>query len=319
MTDLLMQLEPDRSPPKEPEYDNQIEHSEQSTADHSPQSHAIAQLGQEALIHQTEQISVYFFRGDTASDMLQAIGRGRASTFAAIGAGSGNDIDLSPEDEYYHHLALWDRQKHCLIGAYRIGVLEEIIAAEGTSGIYLDHLFEIHPSFYSKLGNSLELSRSFILPSYQKSPRMLDLLWKGLGIVAKKLNIETMFGSVTISDTFSPLSQAILVDTLDTLHSAPEELRELIQAKYPFVAQTTTHTRATKAFADSGIGSLNKLILELEDNHRPIPPLIRYYLALGAKFLSFQVEPSFNNAIYCLLKVDLSAIPPRYKKRFLGE
>ncbi len=319
MTDLLTQLEPDRTPPSPPEFNENQEILQNNSKAQPVQNLAIAQLSADELIHQTQEISLYFFRGDTASDMLQAIGRGRAETFAAIGAGSGEDVDLSAEDTYYHHLALWDRQNHRLIGAYRIGVLEDIITSQGTSGIYLDHLFEIHKDFYVKLGNSLELSRSFILPSYQKSPRMLDLLWKGLGIVAKKLNIKTMFGSVTISNTFSPLSQAILVDTLDTLHSAPAELRELIKAKYPFIAQTTTHNHATKAYASSGIGSLNKLILELEDNHRPIPPLIRYYLALGAKFLSFQVEPSFNNAIYCLLKVDLNAIPPRYKKRFLGE
>jgi len=64
---------------------------------------------------------------------------------------------------------------------------------------------------------------------------------------------------------------------------------------------------------------MNKVILELEHDHRAIPPLIRYYISLGAKFLSFQVEESFNNAIYCLLKVDLQKLPKRYKKRFLGE
>jgi len=62
---------------------------------------------------------------------------------------------------------------------------------------------------------------------------------------------------------------------------------------------------------------LNPVITELENGQRVIPPLMRYYTSLGAKFLSFKVEPTFGNAIYCLLTVDLESLPPQYKKRFL--
>ncbi len=318
MIELLTQLEPDRSVPKQIKAPTVPEETANTEVLAPLTQQTLRALEQKHLTHQTDEISVFFFQGAEFPEMLQLIGRGRAKTFHAIGAGSGSNIDLSPEDQYYHHLVLWHRSSHQLTGAYRIGILSEIFEQYGADGVYLDHLFEIDPTFYKKLGSSLELSRSFILPEFQKSPRMLDLLWKGLGIVANQLNINSMFGSVTISDSFSPLSQAIIVNTLDTLHSASPELRALITAKYPFQPSTTTHSLATEAFATSGIGSLNKLILELEGQQRTIPPLIRYYLALGAKFLSFQTEPSFNNAIYCLLKVDLEKVPPRYKKRFLG-
>ena len=73
------------------------------------------------------------------------------------------------------------------------------------------------------------------------------------------------------------------------------------------------------AWSGMGLNRLNGVIQELEGGQRDIPPLIRYYASLGAKFLSFQVEESFNDAIYCLLRVDLQALPHRYKKRFLDE
>ena len=96
-----------------------------------------------------EKTSLFMFRGDRAPSLLNEIGRGRAVTFAAIGAGAGNEIDLSPEDEYYHHLVLWSHESNSLIGAYRIGFVNEVVKAHGVKGLYLDHVFDIDPGFYA--------------------------------------------------------------------------------------------------------------------------------------------------------------------------
>jgi hypothetical protein len=45
---------------------------------------------------------------------------------------------------------------------------------------------------------------------------------------------------------------------------------------------------------------------------------MRYYCGVGAKFLAFHVEASFADALYCLLRVDLHALPAAYRRRFLG-
>ena len=60
------------------------------------------------------------------------------------------------------------------------------------------------------------------------------------------------------------------------------------------------------------------MIERLEEGRRGIPPLMRYYCGLGAKFLAYHVEASFADALYCLLRVDLHAMPPAYRRRFLG-
>ena len=261
---------------------------------------------------------MFLFKGEQAPLLLEQVGRGRAVTFAAIGAGAGNEIDLSPEDQYYHHLVLWDRDNHALIGSYRIGMVQEVIKERGVEGLYLDHVFKIDPKFYDHQGRSMELSRSFILPQHQKNPQMLDLLWRGLGLAVQKMECETLFGSVTISASFSPLSQGILVDTLDRFYSEDPEMRKLVQARVPFQPSTKYHPLVSDAWEEDGLNRLNNYIEELEGNGQAIPPLIRYYVSLGAKFLSFHVEPSFNNAIYCLLSVSTSEMPKRYQKRFLG-
>ncbi len=278
----------------------------------------IAFLDREHCLFSSENIAVYMFKGKEAPAVLRLIGIGRAITFAAIGAGSGQEIDLAPEDKYYDHIMLWDKNFQCLIGAYRVGFTEEIINEHGTNGLYLDHVFNFKREYYELLGNAMELSRSFILPSYQKNPQMLDALWKGLAMAAVGKNCYTMYGSVTISDSFTPLSQAILVDTLDRYHSETQELRASVSSKHPYLPSTINHHLVTDAWAPFSINKLNSVIEYIEQDQRSIPPLIRYYIALGAKFLAFQVEESFSNAIYCLLKVDLKALPKRYKRRFLG-
>jgi len=262
-----------------------------------------------------ENFILFLFKGKQSPTLLREIGIGRAQTFAAIGAGAGNQIDLAPEDEYYHHLTIWDEQSQSVIGAYRIGFLQEIIAERGTSGVYLDHVFKIDADFYKHIGNAMELSRSYILPNYQKHPQLLDALWKGLAIISQKHDCHNMFGAVTISDTFSTLSQDVLVDTLDRFHSDSEELRSLIEEKYPYEYKGKYYPLISDAWRTDGINRLNTVIETIEHGEKSIPPLIRYYISLGAKFLAFNPEPSFNNAIYCLLRVDLSKIPQRFRKR----
>jgi len=144
------------------------------------------------------------------------------------------------------------------------------------------------------------------------------MLWRGLGLAVKKMECDTLFGSVTISASFSPLSQGILVDTLDRFYSDEPEIRDLVNARVPFQPQTKYHSLVSDAWREDGLNRLNTYIEELEGKGQAIPPLIRYYVSLGAKFLSFHVEPSFNDAIYCLLSVRISEIPKRYQKRFLG-
>ena len=266
-----------------------------------------------------DNLSLYLFQGHEAPEILNQIGIAREITFQAIGAGSGNAIDISKEDHYYHHLMLWDKNENSLVGAYRIGFTESIIADQGEQALYLNQIFEIKPEFHDVMGNAMELSRSFILPHYQKNPQMLDTLWKGLGLSAKAKQCFTLYGSVTISEAFTPLSKSILVGTLHHHHSDKSELRELVTAKQPFTSTTKHHHLTVNAWADLGVNRLNSLIEEVESNQRSIPPLIRYYVGLGAKFLSFHIEASFNDAIYCLLRVDLKQLPKRYKKRFLGD
>lgn len=259
-----------------------------------------------------------FVRGDEAPVLLHELGRIREITFRAAGQGTGNALDLSSEDSHYHHLLLWDREAQCLAGAYRVGIVQDILAAQGPQGLYLDHVFKIRPAFFHNIGPAFELSRSFVLPDYQRDNRALAALWKGLGTAAVRHGIRTFFGSVTISNAHHPATRAILVEHLRSNYADSPSMCRLIHPRNPFVPAAHHHTRIANAYLGEPLDRLAPLIDVLEEGRRSIPPLMRYYCSLGAKFLAYHVEPAFADALYCLLRVDLPSLPPAYRRRFVA-
>lgn len=264
-------------------------------------------------------IDVLLFRGDEAPALLQELGRCREITFRAAGQGVGLPCDVAKEDEYYHHLVLWHREKAELLGAYRLGFTRDIIARHGAEGLYLDHIFKFAGGFHERLGPAIELSRSFVMPGSQRDNQALALLWRGLGAAARRKQCPTFFGSVTISNDHHPASRALLVEHLQRNHADDESLRRLVRARQPFVPATRFHRMVGEAYFGHPIEALAPMIERLEAGQRGIPPLMRYYCSLGAKFLAYHVEPTFQDALYCLLRVDLNAIPEGYRRRFIGD
>jgi putative hemolysin len=278
-------------------------------------------LGESAKLFRSSdgEIDVLYFQGHRGPALVRELGRGRELTFREAGQGSGLACDVSSEDDYYHHLVLWHRLLKQVIGAYRLGITREILARHGPRGLYLDHVFAIAPEFYDAIGPSIELSRSFIRPEFQRDSRALALLWRGLGAVAVREACPTFFGSVTISSRHHPATRAILVEHLRRNHADSAALCQRVQARRPFEPTTTFHRLVGEAYAGAPLEALAPLVESLESEGRTIPPLMRYYCSLGAKFLAYHIEPTFQDALYCFLRVDLRAIPPGYRRRFLGE
>ncbi|MGZ3776830.1 MAG: lysophospholipid acyltransferase family protein, partial [Mucilaginibacter sp.] len=113
-------------------------------------------------------------------NIIREIGRLRELTFREIGEGTNKSTDLDEYDIYYHHLFIWDTEAKRVVGAYRIGLGDEIFYSMGKKGFYITELFKIKEQFMPVLRKSLELGRSFIRKEYQQKPLPLFLLWKGI-------------------------------------------------------------------------------------------------------------------------------------------
>lgn len=288
-------------------------------SDHLPPEIAALSRGSQHLFDQGPFTALLFQKAE-APHLFRELARQREIAFRASGQGGGGAVDVTPEDDYYHQLILWDRQKEHLVGAYRLGFTEEVIRDHGPGGLYLNHVFQIDPDFFRRIGAVIELTRSFVRPECQGDPLALASLWRGLGqVVAARPGITNLFGSVTIPATVSTASQGVLVDFLKEHHSDDPSLCALIRARAPFTAPGHAHRLVVRAHRGEAIESLRDAIRRPDGTLHRIPPLIRHYLSLHARFIDFHVERDFGNALYCLLRVDLRDAPRSHLRRFLGK
>lgn len=280
---------------------------------------ALLQSGPQRLLEQG-RFCVMMFQRHEAPALFHELTRLREITFRAAGQGSGAAVDVTLEDDYYHQLVLWDTEQQRLAGAYRLGFTEEVLQSRGQDALYLSHIFHIAADFFRQIGPAIELTRSFLHPDYQKEPLALALLWRGLGtVVAARPQIRSLFGSVTVPATVSDASRAVIVEHLRRHHSAEPALRSLIRPRAPFQAPGFAHRLMADAHAEDSIESLRDAIRGPDGSLRTIPPLIRHYLSMNARFIDYHVEREFGDALYCLLRVELSQAPLPHLKRFIGE
>ena len=54
---------------------------------------------------------------------------------------------------------------------------------------------------------------------------------------------------------------------------------------------------------------LDSIIEELEPKHFKVPILLRQYIKLSAKFISFNVDPAFSNVLDGFIILDLNDVP----------
>ncbi len=247
------------------------------------------------------------------------IGRLRELSFRGVGQGTGKARDLDRFDDYYDHLFSWDAQKNQIVGAYRVGRTDSIIAEYGVRGLYTYSLFDYSEVLFSRLGPSLELGRSFIVPSYQKSHFALLLLWKGIGrIISEDPRYRHLFGLVSVSGNYKSASQQLMLSYLLT-NKFLSEYSTLVRARNaPTLEGIPGVEKAKIRMMINNFDDLSKIISELEVGGRTVPVLIRQYLKLDGAFLGFNIDQDFNNTLDGLILVDLMKSDPKVLTRYLG-
>ncbi|WP_305041531.1 lysophospholipid acyltransferase family protein [Geoalkalibacter sp.] len=253
--------------------------------------------------------------------LLQEIGRLRELTFRGVGEGTGRALDLDRFDKFYSHLFLWNGQTRELVGAYRLGRSDHLLAEQGLAGLYTRTLFHYERSFLDQLGPALELGRSFVRPEYQKSYQPLMLLWKGIGrFVTEHPQYAVLFGPVSISSDYAPASRRLMAASLSRSCTLPE-LSRLVKARRPLRLK---HTRlpgcpnqATRELL-ANFDEIASVVADLEPEGRGVPVLLRQYLNLGGKILSFSLDEDFGDVLDGLILVDLRQTEMKTLERYCG-
>lgn len=248
--------------------------------------------------------------------IMEQIAIAREFTFRAVGEGTGLSKDSDHLDPHYLHLFLWDKAQRRIAGAYRVGLVDEIVAQHGVQGLYSRSLYKYDEAFISKLGSALEMGRSFIHPDYQRRPVSLNLLWRGIGkILVQMPRYHTLFGSVSISREYSDLARAVIADTLLSNFKAIE-FEQLVRPITP--QKIRNRVWSSEMLTElANIKMLGKLIGRC-DPGKALPVLLRHYLAVNGKLVCFNIHPNFNDSLEGLIIVDARKTDRKTLIRFLG-
>jgi putative hemolysin len=277
----------------------------------------VAALPEEAHLIASDDLHVYVARAHPIPKILREIGRLREVTFREVGEGTGREIDLDAFDAAYWHLFLWNRAGQEVVGAYRLGPTDEIIAASGTGGLYSASLFKYDPRLFEAMGPALEMGRSFIRTEHQKTYTGLMLLWKGIGeFVGRHPRYATLFGPVSISADYRSLSQRLIVAFLERNRKLTG-LADWVRPRNPFREARRPGTSLSPAHLGD-LEEVSSFISEIEADQKGVPILLKQYLRLDGRLLGYNVDPDFASVLDVLIVVDLRQTAPKALQRYMG-
>lgn len=275
----------------------------------------VERLPAENRLASSGELAVMWAEATRIPHLVREIGLRREETFRLAGEGTGRELDLDQFDASYLHLFIWNQNRQELVGAYRMGRIDRLLARGGLSALYTSTLFRYRVELFSRLGPALELGRSFIRSEYQRSFSALLLLWRGIGeFVVRHPDYRFLLGPVSISADYQHLSRAVMADFL-WRHMRHPSLAELVRPRRPF-RSPLRHRHAARGLRT--LDEVSTLIAHLEPDRKGVPVLLRQYLKLGACVLGLNVDPEFSNVLDALVLVDLARTEPRVLGRYLG-
>ena len=270
--------------------------------------------------NKTDGLQVYAAEAAQIPTILREISILREETFRAVEEGTGKSADTDSFDNDYLHIFLWDKSRHRVAGAYRLGRIDLLLQKDqGLKSVYNAAFFDFSPALLQRLNQGIELGRAFICADYQRRTAALDTLWMGIGhFLHEHPQYRYLYGTVSISQCYSPASRALILHYLQqhcmledeacraTAHTPPQRLK-LHHADVQLIKHSCTD-----------LALLSHAVKSLENNERSIPVLLRQYLKLGGKMLAFNEDAEFCNVLDCLVMVDLQDLPLRMKNRYLS-
>lgn len=279
----------------------------------------VGALRAEALLADHPEFAVYIARAGEIPNLLHEIGRQREITFRGVAEGTGKPLDLDRFDQHYLHLFCFHKVKRELVGAYRLGLSDEILRRYGVEGFYTSTLFQFQRRVLEQISPAIELGRSFVRPEYQRAYAPLLLLWKGIGqFVVRHPQYLRLFGPVSINNDYNSASRQLIAAFL-AANNAATGLAEGVKPRNPLAIRPprsmdlkacSTVVRDTDEISD--------LVAEIESDQKGVPILLKQYMKLGAKILGFNVDPDFGQCLDGLVLVDLTTADPRIIERFAG-
>jgi putative hemolysin len=204
--------------------------------------------------------------------------------------------DLCRFDEVCDHVVAIDLTSGAVVGAYRL--LRQEVAAQ-RFGFYSAAEFELGPLLarHPQL-RFLELGRSCVAEGY-RAKRTMETLWRGVWAYALAHGADVMFGCASLPG-IDPESHAAALAALASVAAEPE-----------WRVEPTASARRAARSPLAPVDARAAL--------RDLPPLVKGYLRLGARFApEAVVDEAFGTTdVFVVLRV--ADIQARYLQHFAPE
>ena len=266
-------------------------------------------------------MQIYLYQYQGSSPIFRELGRLREISFRAVGEGSGKRRDIDKYDMDYQHLVLWDSSQLELVGAYRLACAQDIIEKHGQKGLYTDSLFSYSDEMTPYFKAGIELGRSFVQPKYW-GRKSLDYLWNGIGAFINTYpQYRYLYGAVSVSNTLPEQAKAMLVYYYQHYYGAKQTIA-IPNNEFKLTEQQ--RLQCETLFCGNDVKEdFVELKHVLANMGAQVPTLFKQYTELcepgGVQFLSFSIDPEFNNCIDGLVLVDLEKVKEGKAKRYLGK
>lgn len=286
-----------------------------------PVSEVIAEinaLNTDQLLHQANSYQVYVCTQAQCPKLVESIARWREIIFREHDEGSGEPIDTDEFDATYHHLFVWDNSRSALVGAYRMGLTDQLQQAQGQTGLYLQQMFIFGHDFINQTEPCIELGRSFVTPDYQRTPLALKLLWCGIGgFINKHPKYQNLYGTVSISRRYEYASVSLINELLVPLHGSASARQRVESKLHPELKDYCVDIKNDQK--QVVFQRLCALVKSIEPDGKDVPVLLKHYFRLHAEFHAFGFDPNFAGTPGLLLSLKLKQAPERKLKEYLGE
>ena len=258
-----------------------------------------------------KEYSVYCTKASRVPSIMREIARLREVTFREVGEGTGKAFDMDSYDEYYLQLFIWNREKSEVVGAYRIG---EVCSYNNRNMLYTNEFYDLNKEFFEKYSPGLEMGRSFVRKEYQRKPYSLMLLWKGIcEYVARNPKYRYLFGAVSVSSEYTSKSRGMIANLLV---AKDDKLKSKMPAKIKINKELKDYCRK---YSVENPQDISLLVKDIEEDGKDVPVLVKQYMKLGGRFLSFCIDKEFNSTLDGLIVVDLPEAPEKNLKMYMGD
>lgn len=218
-------------------------------------------------------------------------------------AGDVGRLDTDRFDGICDHLLVFDdaldgQVRERIVGTYRL-LRQETAEANGgfySAGMFrLDEMLARHPA-----ARFLELGRSCVLPEY-RARRTIDALWLGISAYVRRYGVEVLTGCASFPGT-DPARHAQSLSFL-----ARDRIAQGAWAVRPW-----PHLRTEMAILPPDSVDDRAALAAM-------PPLIKGYLRVGARFGDGCVVDRELGTVVVLVVLPLSGVADRYRNHYLRD